>query len=205
MSNNEPIFKEIFGKYWNSLPPVMQKHYANRGYTNDEVVCKGVMNVELSPIAKLLSPLLALTKTLLPRSGENIPATVRFLSSPDNDYFHFDRELCFPDGKRYQFFSHMVSIGNGDIIEWTGSGIGWKGHYSYDGEHVRLDHRGYCYRILGKQIPLPSWLFGYANDIEEATIDENRFRMHMTINHPVFGKLYSYSGTFDIAEVNYRD
>ncbi len=80
--------------------------------------------------------------------------------------------------------------------------LGWRAAFAWREGRVRLDHRGYAVRFLGRIYRLPiEFLIGRGEASEEA-IDETRFRMIMTIKHRLFGTLYSYHGTFQITEVD---
>lgn len=198
--DKQPIFQSIFGKSWDTLPPVMQQHYANRPFCDDVVTVEGVMEVTLSPLAKLCSPLFRLSKTLVPKAGKNIAVTVHFRSEPDSNHFCFDREFRFPDGTTHRFYSRMEPIGSNEVVEWTASGIGWHAGYSYVDNKVVLKHIGYCIKVAGKAFPLPlSWLFGYGH-AHEIPISDDSFNMAMTIQHPLFGVIYGYNGSFIIAQ-----
>ncbi len=201
-SHHQPIFQPIFGKSWAQLPPVMHKHYANRPFSRDSVIVKGRLDIKLHWLVKMFAPLFAITKTLVPKAGSNIETVVNFASKPDSAYFCLEREFSFPDGQNYNFFSCMEPVGGNEVVEWTSSGIGWRAAYSYDGDQVILQHRGYCIKIFGRPIPLPfTLLFGRAN-AEERAISDIEFSMFMNITHPLFGELYSYGGTFEITEMS---
>jgi hypothetical protein len=200
MSERHPIFQNIFGAGWDQLSPVFRQHYANRPFSRDVVVVEGVMDVDLSGMARLFAPLLCITGALVPFAGHDIPVTVTFRSEPESSTFHFDREFRFPGCKPYHFRSAMVPVGGHEVIEWMAIGFGWRAAFSYAEGQVRLDHRGYALRCFGKVIPMPvEWLFGRGEAWERA-IDDTRFAMEMTIRHRFFGRLYGYSGTFRIVE-----
>mgnify|MGYP000194456811 CR=1 FL=1 len=200
-SMNKPIFQYIFGEQWQHLPQVMRKHYANRPYSKDVVTVKGVMKIEVSTYAKLLSPFLRIAGALVPYPGDNIPVTVRFYSEQDTDVYSFHRIFHFTDRPAYHFRSHMVHVGSNKIIEFMPIGIGWNASYRYDGQKVLIEHCGYKMKLFGYLIKLPLELLlgkGYA---EEEALSDNRFRMYMDIKHPIFGKVYSYMGEFSVSEV----
>ena len=200
MNEQAPIFRNIFGADWDRLSPVFRQHYANRPFSRDEVVVEGMMDVELSWLARLLSPLLRLSGALVPIAGRNIPVTVTFRSEPGKGAFILDREFRFPGRKPYHFRSAMLPAGGSEVIEWMPIGLGWRAAFSSADGQVRLDHRGYALRCFGRAIPIPlEWLFGRGEAWERA-IDDTRFAMAMTIRHPLFGMLYGYSGTFRIRE-----
>lgn len=199
---DKPIFEAVFGGAWPHLPAVFKAHYANRPFSTDKVQVDGVMKVELSALAKVLSPLMRLTKALVPQAGDNIPVTVTFSSEPEGEGFHFDRAFRFPGRKAYHFRSRMMAAGDGDIIEWMPSGIGWYARYGFDGEKVTMHHRGYKLRIFGAVLPVPlEWLIGRGH-AEERAIDDTQFEMYMDLRHAWFGRIYAYSGTFTVTDMH---
>lgn len=198
-----PIFQAIFGDQWNQLPAVMHKHYANRPFSEDVVTVEGIMKVELSPLARMLSPLLRLSGALVPYSAENITTTVHFRSEKDTAAFCFDRIFRFPQKPLYHFRSRMIPVGSNEVVEYMPIGIGWHAAFHYDGKRVLLTHRGYRIKLFGKEMRAPlEWLLGKGEAFEEA-MDDNRFLMRMDIRHALFGLVYSYSGVFTVSEVKY--
>ncbi len=191
-----PIFASIFGASWSDLPPVLHKHYANRPFSHDVVTVEGMMEVAVSPLARILSPLLRVAGALVPYEGENIPVTVHFRSEPDSRAFCFDREFRFPGKPPYHFRSRMEPIGGNEVIEYMGLGIGWRAAYTYGGGKVSLTHKGYVWRIFGIRIPLPLELLLGKGSAEEKALDDTTFRMKMDIVHPWFGEVYRYGGEF---------
>jgi len=197
----QPLFATIFGDDWQSLPPVIHKHYANRAHHNDETVAEGVMIVKSSFLGRLLSPLFRRSGTLVPYEGEGIPATVRFLTRAADDSFTLERSFRFPHKKPYVFCSTMQPQGGAEIIEFTRLGFGWHMRYGWDGRKVTLTHRCYVMRLFGKNLRVPlEWLVGttYA---EETPIDDRSFAMKMDMHHKYFGHVFSYSGTFTVTKV----
>lgn len=196
-----PIFQSIFGETWQTMPPVMHQHYANRPYTRDTVTVEGLMEVRASKLMHLFAPVMKLAGLLVPHQGKEVPTTVTFCSEPDSRAFVFDREFHFPGRKPYHFRSRMVPVGGNEVIEYMSLGIGWRAAYCFAENKVTLTHRGYVWRTLGYNIPMPlHWLFGKGYAEEEAT-GENSFRMHMDMRHPWFGEVYAYAGTFEVKKV----
>jgi hypothetical protein len=194
----EPIFRSIFGEAWSSLPKVMHKHYANTPFSEDVMVAKGTMDVSLSPIAKLLSPLFRLFGTLVPYDGRDVPVTVFFRSDLHSAAFRIDRQFLFPGKKPYHFHSSMVQVNDNDIIEFMRFGLGWRMHYLWDGKKVVLHHQGYVLKLFGKLISLPiDFLVGHVY-AEEHALSDNVFRMRMQLAHPLLGTLFEYKGVFTI-------
>ena len=61
---------------------------------------------------------------------------------------------------------------------------------------IVMQHKSFVWMPFGLMIPLPVEFFlgkGYA---EEVMIDDNSYRISMTMTHPWFGLMYSYAGDF---------
>lgn len=195
---SEPIFKSIFGDSWDDLPSVMHKHYANRPYTDDEVVVKGALDVMCAGPIKLMGPLMRLMGQIPARNEKAVPVTVQFQSDKNSKAFHFVRTFNFQNDTPYIFHSRMMQIKDNEVIEIMPFGLGWKMLYRRNGEKVVLEHNGYALRLFGHFIPVPLTLLmgkGYA---EETAIDENTFDMITHITHPWWGKVYEYKGRFKV-------
>lgn len=152
---NEPIFKDVFGPAWDSLPPVIKKHYANRPYSDDVVVVEGALDVFCGGPIKAFWRLFVAMGSIPPFSEKNVAVTVTFRSDRKTRRFHFHRVFHFKDRKPYVFRSHMVQIRDNEIMEITGPGMGWRAFYSWEDGRVVMKHRGYALKILNFYIPLP--------------------------------------------------
>jgi len=197
---SEEIFKPIFGKSWESLPKVLQKHYANRPFCDDIGISQGNLDISFKGIFKIFIPLFRLLKMLAPYEGKNVFTRVKFCSEKNSNALCFDREFYFPGKKPLRFFSRLFPQKNNEVIEVMSCGIGWRCSYSYENNKVILRHRGYNFKLCGFFIPLPITFLmgeGYA---EEEAISENEFRMKMAITHFLFGIIYEYSGRFRMLE-----
>ncbi len=201
MASNRPFFEKIFGENWATMPAVFHAHYANRTHKDDIVLVTGTMDIRQSWVMRLVAPLFRITKTLVPIDRKDIDTEVIFRTHIDSDDFWYHRHFRLGETDTYSFVSRLEHMGGNQVTEWTGAGIGWHSTFSFDGTHVRLGHIGYRLKVGRLTMPLPvTWLFGVPSAFEEA-IDDTHFHMEMTIQHWLFGFLYSYSGTFEISEV----
>jgi predicted DCC family thiol-disulfide oxidoreductase YuxK len=190
-----PIFAAIFGEDWARLPLVMQRHYAVRAYSDDSVTVRGTLDIEVSWGVRIMA---RLTGMLVPYAGKNIPVTVTFRSGRHSRAFHFERVFHFPQHGDICFNSRMDPGGGNELVEFMRFGIGWKLAYRWDGEAVRLEHRGYVWRLLGWMIPLPlAWIIGRGNAVE-VPLSDATFRMHTSAVHPWFGRTFGYGGEFTV-------
>lgn len=193
------MFAAVFGKAWSSMPAVMHKHYANRAYSHDITTVQGTLDVMCRPPLRWLAPLLTLLGQIPPKNEEQVPVAVEFRSEPDTNAFHLIRQFKFRDGD-YQFHSRMFPASKDEVIEVMPYGLCWRMRYAWHDEKVTLNHIGYALRILGKLIPIPlTWILG-SGYAEETAIDERTFRMSTHITHPLWGKIYQYSGQFTVIE-----
>ena len=194
----QPIFKPVFGKNWDNLPVVIQRHYANFPYSNDLVTVEGTLDITCGRAFRILRPLFHLLGSIPPYTGRNVPVTVNYRSAPDTREFHFDRTFHFDGKKPWRFYSRMVQIEGNEVIEIMRFGIFWRMHYLWQDNKVSLRHKGYGIRIFGHLIPLPlTTLLGEGN-AEEIAVDDDTFDMHVDISHPWWGKIYEYKGRFRI-------
>jgi Domain of unknown function (DUF4166) len=197
-SNHEqPLFQSVFGKDWDALPPVMKQHYAVRPYSLDTVTAEGHLDIHVSRGVSLMA---RLTGALVSHSGTHIPVKVIF-SSDATGAFHFTRSFYYPDKGKIVFHSRMERLRDNELIEFMRFGVGWKLAYSWDGDKVILQHRGYVWRIAGVMIPIPLTLLLGKGHAEEIGIDEHRFNMWTHTKHGLFGETFRYSGDFTITEV----
>jgi hypothetical protein len=196
MQNNKPTFRSVFKTTWDDLPPVFQKRYANRPYSNDLATVEGKMEVSFSRLMSCMMPILRLMHILAPYQGKDIAVKVDFRSTADSDATCLDRKFYFPGKQPYEFNSRVQPIKDSEAIEYMSFGIGWKIHYFYDGVKVIMKHKGYVLKLFGYNIPLPLGLLIGSGYTEETVLDENSYRVAMTISHPLFGALYSYAGDF---------
>ncbi len=76
----EQLFKSVFGSAWDKLPPVFQKRYMNRSFSNDITSVEGKMDINFSKTMSCLIPIFRLLHVLVPYKGKNIPVKVDFRS-----------------------------------------------------------------------------------------------------------------------------
>lgn len=200
---DRPIFQMIFGADWQRMPQVMRDHYAVRPWSSDRVVAEGSLDVSVLPFVALMA---RLTGLLIFRSGKNVPVTVTFTSGPTSAAFRFNRRFRFPKGDQH-FRSRMEHVGGNEVIEFMKWGLGWRAAYSWNEEErkVVLAHRGYVWRILGFNIPVPLGLVIGKGHAEEIPLSEDSFRMWTRTKHPLFGATFGYEGTFRVTEVSWLD
>jgi len=199
-SNDEPVFKQVFGRDWDRLPTVMRRHYANRPFHNDTVTVEGTLNVVFSPIGRILKPVFRLSKTFVYHEGVNVPVAVQFRTDAHSRAFGFDRTFHFAGMEPFRFRSAMIPLRGKDVVEQMGAGLCWRMTYAWTGEKVALTHKGYALRLFGFLIPLPLTALlgrGYA---EEIPMSDDEFSMMTEVRHPLWGFVFGYNGTFRVTK-----
>ncbi len=198
--SQEPFFKPIFGGDWDILPPVFKKHYNVRPFSEDTLLTTGTLDVMCRGIFKWFRPIFRFLRGVPPGNEKDVPVQVRFYCSGQVPAFYFDRHFDFKSQPPYRFLSGMKVLPGGDLVEVMGFGLGWRLQYAWEGDRVRLKHRGYMLSLFGHFIPLPlTWLMGEGYG-EEWAIDDNHFGMKAILTHPLWGLLYEYTGTFKMTD-----
>ncbi|MCP4700382.1 MAG: DUF4166 domain-containing protein [Gammaproteobacteria bacterium] len=198
MNTNEPLLKQVLGAEWDSLAPVIKKHYSLKPFAADTIHMKGVMeHIKHAMIAKLFILPGLMLGALIPYQGRKVPAEVYNWTEKDSAAFHWKRSFMFPGRKKpFLFRSYMHRFGNDQIIEYVRFGIGIKLQTTASNGGVVFKDNGYVWKLGAVFIPLPvNMLLGKAQ-VEEMPLSATEFHMKMEIKHPIFGKTFQYEGRF---------
>ena len=163
---------------------------------------KGEMNIKISKFFKILSPLFKLSGALIPYAAEKVPVTVELVSDIQSNKIIMHRTFYYPDRLPYHFISKIIHIKDNIIIELMESGFASRLIYTYDKNKIMMDYGGYVFCIGKKLIPIPlGFLIGKFYAYEESVSDD-QFIMLVKLTHPLFGRIFQYSGYFKIANSN---
>ena len=195
----DSIFQTVLGDSWDELGDVIQRHYFLRPYSDDYICVSGVMSeVYHSMIAKLFLPFGMLFGAVVPYRGKDVPIDVHYSCSKDNSNIYWDRVFKFSERNHYHFKSHMEIAEGNEVIEFVRFGVGMRLRVTAENGAIVFRDAGYIWRLFGKDIPIPvGLLFGKAY-VEERPVDENNFEMKMTLEHPLFGVMFRYTGAFTL-------
>lgn len=108
---------------------------------------------------------------------------------------HWRRSIKLPDGRTLKFHSHWVYAGNGQLIEYVNPFMGLKMKVQVDEGKLRYQGINLALKVGLLLLPLPEWLLGHTI-IEEQALDDQHFAMDFRLQHPWFGEIYRYGGTF---------
>jgi len=128
------------------------------------------------------------------------PVTVHFKSDPNSEAFCLYRKFAFNKVKPFVYNTRMFKVVKNEVKEQMNYGICWHSFYSWDGEKVLLQHKGYSLQIRGHNLTLPiTWLIGACNAFE-TPVDDNSFDMCASIDHWLLGRIYEYKGRFIVTK-----
>lgn len=194
-----PIFESVLGADWAELGAIVRRHYRLRPFSHDSVTVYGSMDeVWHSALAKALLPMARLVGALVPYRGRDVPIEVHYSARAGDGTLHWDRVFHFPGRSPFHFRSHMELAGGNEVIEFVRLGIGMRLAVTAEDGALVFRGRGYVWRLLGRDWPLPlGAVLGQAY-VEERPAGPDRFTMRMTLVHPLFGELFRYSGRFAV-------
>jgi len=190
------LFESVFGPDWPNLPPALKRRYAARSDGSNEVTVEGKLDIKGSRLSRLLKPFLLFFGALVPYEGENVPVTVRFRA--ENGLLNFDRSFAFPGREPFRFRSRIETRRDGDTVEYMRFNLGWRGQYRFDGQKIRITHRGYVLKIFGCLQPLPLSLVMGKGYGEEWAEGDDSFGMMIELNHFLWGRTFGYHGSFRV-------
>jgi len=202
-TDKKAVFERIYGEEWHRLHPAIKGHTNAIPFTNDVITLKGTIDIEYSPMMKLVLPFVRFTGALMPYDGKNIPCTTYIKSEENSDAVIFDRVIHYskvdPKKEDGHFTSRMFYHGPNTIAEFVKMGVGiYVKYFPESDKDISLDHGGYFWNILGFKIPVPlGFILGDLYGEEEA-LSEDTYRMVAGSKHFLFGQMFEYRAKFKI-------
>jgi len=197
-----PVIRKALGEDWNALGEIVRHHYDISPGTRSNMTIEGLMSeVYHSPVGKLYLLPGRLFGALVPYKGRDIPTRVRNWTQPDDDNSMFwHRTLRFPGRRPVIFRSRMVHAGGDEIIEYVRFGLGIRMRLSVRDAALVFESVGYVWDIGGLRLSIPAWAILGDAVIVEKPLSDNTFHIDFVIRHPLFGRTFSYTGTFAITQ-----
>jgi hypothetical protein len=88
-----------------------------------------------------------------------------------------------------------------EVIEFVRYGVGMRLKVTAENGAIVFRDSGYIWRLFGRDMPIPvGLLFGKAY-VEERPVDDRKFEMKMVLEHPLFGVMFRYQGTFNLGSI----
>ncbi len=199
-SDNGPVIKKALGDKWNELDTIVKQHYDITPGDECQMVIRGVMSeVFHSKIAKLFLLPGRFLGALVPYKGRDIPTEVKNWTTQYNRHaMYWHRTLLFPNKPPITFCSRMEhSVGN-EIIEYVKYGVGIRLHTDVSDNALCFRSLGYIWKIGALKINIPNWVILGDAEIIEKSLSDKQFFIDFNMTHPLFGRTFSYTGTFEI-------
>lgn len=92
----------------------------------------------------------------------------------------------------------METLRGNEIVEYVRFNLGICMAMSERNGALCYQSRGYLWKLGRLKLRIPDILLLGNAVITERGIDENSVELDFTINHPLFGRTFTYSGRFDI-------
>jgi len=166
------------------------------------MLIEGVMDeVYHSLFAKLFLLPGRIFGALVPYRGKSIATEVKNWTTTENDQAMFwHRTLHFPGKGDVIFRSRMEHVDSDEIIEYVKYGMGIRMQMSVEDSALVFKSLGYLWQLGFIKLPIPSWLILGDARIIERPVSEKGFYIEFTMDHPIFGRTFSYNGKFSIVE-----
>jgi hypothetical protein len=190
------------------VPPAFQAQFLHSVHDPSRIVLEGTLHRVWHQPAwlKPLFQLLGVFRILVPDQGTEIPTTLEVVTGrlADGRPFHtWWRTMHFPT-VRYFPTTIVYDAGRGTVVDLVGPGnrlhMVWRAKF-IPPRRFRLATEACGMRLLGRLRWLPGWLWpwvlGRVRFVQRAsTCHRDRVHIDLLIEHPFFGKVFGYDGTF---------
>jgi hypothetical protein len=200
VSSRDPVIKAALGKDWTRVPEILQRNFSLRPGEDCEVRLRGVMyEVSHSRIAKFFVYVGQLFGALVPYQGKNIAIRIDIRTHRSDPRFtYWQRVHFFPQSPEYIFASRMEYLEGNDFIERVRLGLGMRMKASIDNDILKFEAVCYQWDFFGVSIRFPNWLLLGTGVILERQVSSDEFEMSYQIDHPWWGRTFTYKGIFSI-------
>lgn len=197
-SAQEPVIKAALGADWDQVPELLQRNFRLRPGEDCEVRLKGRMyEVSHGKAAKLLVYAGQLFGALVPYQGRDIAIRIDIRTHKSDPRFtYWQRVHFFPENPEYVFASRMEYLQGNEFIERVKSGLGTRMKASVRDGVLTFEQVCYQWDLFGLCIRLPNWLLLGTGVIVERQVSADEFEMFYAINHPWWGRTFTYTGRF---------
>ena len=192
-----PAIQQALGEQWQRLHPAVRRHYDISAEGIDHLQLNGTMyEVDHASGVKPLMWIGRLFGALVPYRGRNLPVKVINTARPGRSTLFWERHFHFPNKKPFRFISRMENGKDNEIIEYVRYNLGIRMAMSERDGALCYESLGYRWDLGPLQLHIPDWLLLGKATIIERGLDERTIELSFDIRHPVFGRTFTYSGSF---------
>ncbi|MFA9559732.1 DUF4166 domain-containing protein [Evansella sp. AB-rgal1] len=201
------IYEKELGDDFSKLHPLLQKKFSLFSESGQYAIGRGTMTLIEGGIF-LLKPLFLLAtkrNLLFPERGENVPFSIINFAYKDpygRETVSWVRRFGFPKKTRAFDATMVYSEKRKGIIDYLGNRQGLVSPLFFrvtktGGLEITSDRAYFVYK--GKRVVAPKWASPYATICEEVNKENGEITIHVLVEHPVFGKLVEYKGSFKLS------
>lgn len=197
----QPVIRQALGTDWDKLHPAVRRHYDISAEGVSELKLNGTMD-EVDH-ANVITPFMWIAQVfgaLVPYRGKNLPVEVYNHAEAGRNTLFWKRHFHFPGRKPFYFFSRMETLRDNLIVEYVRYRMGICMAMSEQNGTLCYESRGYIWNIGPLTVRIPDWLMLGNATIVERGIDEKTIQLEFNIQHPLFGRTFTYSGSFELAD-----
>lgn len=198
------LLRTALGAQWQHLHPDIRARFTLAPGAARQRFTGSMSIIERSRIGWLIARAIAFVRILPSVRARDVPFEFNLApacaSAPAAGWLK-ERLYYFSDG-RFEFRSLMRIARNGDLIEQFPFGLGMKiklGAEGENGDTLYFRDDGYFLRIGQRyqwRAPLPRWLTVGRFTLAHKNIDRENFTVEITLDHPLFGRLFYQYGAF---------
>ena len=194
------LLHAALGTQWQHLHPDIRARFTPAPGASRQRFTGSMSEIDRSFIGWLIARAIAFVRMLPAVRARDVPFEFNLTPAPGAGWFkerlyYFDHD----DGGRFKFRSIMSIARNGDLIEQFPYGLGMKiklGVEGNQGDKLMFRDDGYFLRVGRWRLPLPRWLSVGRFTLTHRNIDRERFTVDISIDHPLFGRLFYQAGNF---------
>lgn len=183
------LMQLALGTDWDKLPDSLKAHY--QAERNVDI---GHLDIEFPRWMKPYLWLLHLFGALSPRAGRGVSTRVEKNAISGRQYWR--RTITFSDGKTVEFDSFWIPSGGNRVIEFVNAVMGLEMAAGVVGNELHYDGVRYVLKFGRFIVGLPEWLILGHTTIVERELSIGTFGMDFRLTHPLFGRIFRYSGVF---------
>lgn len=195
---SEAIVKRALGADWELVPAILRRNFDVRPGADCEVRLKGVMHeISYSRFGSLFVWPGRLFGALVPYQGRDVGIRIDIRThASDPRFMYWHRVHFFPESPEFVFSSRMEYLEGNEFIERVRTGLGMRMRATVRDETLRFEAVCYQWDLFGLSLRIPNWLLLGTGVIIERQVGPEAFEMRFEINHPWFGRTFTYTGVF---------
>ena len=194
------VLRAALGAQWQDLHPDIRARFTLAPGESRQSFTGTMHEIDRSRIGWLIAHLIAFVRILPATDARDVPFEFNLSPAVGTGWIK-ERLYHFRDG-RFEFRSVMGIARNGELIEQFPYGLGMKiklGAEGSKGDKLIFRDDGYFLRLGAngaQRLSLPRWITVGRFTLTHQNIDRDKFTVEISIDHPLFGRLFYQVGRF---------